>query len=427
MERVNIETERQDLFDVSIVIAMRFHISGNVTNDAIMDAFDRAVRSHEILGTKVKIDDDNVAYYERQDNRDSSNVMDTSSFVRNTISFEEADWQDILRREEKKRLRIEDGEFIRGFVYSPTDDTNVESNDKGTNILLMMHHLGGDGKSLVYFIETFMKCLSGNNSEFLEMRTIPAGDLSDKALKDRVGPLALVPKIFNKKWKKDSKRQEFSFEDMDKAYEEYWDTRESDVKEYVISPEMTAKILARCKEWNIGFTAYITTAFLRRMGRKLDIGYAVDARENGNRSMGNQATGISIKYAYNYDKSFRKNAEKVQRLMTKKLEDDGARNFILPFMAAFEPSLVDAINLEHVGIFNSKTSGKLADILGYKKKTKDLSITNLTKLDIADTYGNLKIDYFAFIPPVVSYGKNIIGLSTLGDCTVMTIHRIIKK
>lgn len=426
MERVNIETERQDLFDVSIVIAMRFHISGNVSNDAIRDAFDRAVRSHEILGTKVKIDDDNVAYYERPDNRDSSIVTDTSSFTRNKISFEESGWQDILRREEKKRFRIEDGEFIRGFVYSSTDDTKVESNDKGVSILFMMHHLGGDGKSLVYFIETFMKCLSGNDSGFFEMRTIPAGDLSDKALMDRVGPLALVPKIFNKKWKKDSKRQEFSFEDMDKAYEEYWDTRESDVKEYVISPEMTAKILDRCKEWNIGFTAYITTAFLRRMGRKLDIGYAVDARENGNKSMGNQATGISIKYAYNYEKTFRKNAEKVQSLMTKKLEDDGARNFILPFMAAFEPSLVDAINLEHADTFNSKTSGKLAEILGYRKKTKDLSITNLTKLDISDTYGNLKIDYFAFIPPVVSYGRNIIGLSTLGECTVMTIHRIKK-
>lgn len=453
MERVNIETERQDLFDVSIVIAMRFHIRGNVSETAIRTAFDRAVKYHEILGTRVKKDENDIAYYEKPDNMSPDKESDISSFDSNKILFEESDWLSIIRREEKKRFRIEEGEFIRGFVYASDDDVNVgssaESTGEGIDILFMMHHLGGDGKSLVYFIETFMKYLSENDpqtledieiSKFidevkgdlerkeernsLEMRTIPAGDLSDEALKDRVGPLALMPKIFNKQWLKDPKRQTFSFEDMDKAYEEYWSTRESEIKEYIISPEQTAKIHARCKEWNIGFTAYITTSFLRRMGRKLDIGYAVDAREDGNRSMGNQATGISIKYSYNYDKSFRKNAEKVQRLLTKKLEDEEARNFVLPFMAAFEPSLVDAINLEHAGTFKSKTSRKLANILGYRKKTKDLSISNLTRLDIPDTYGSLKIDFLSFIPPVISYGKNIIGLSTIGDCTIMTIHRI---
>ena len=432
MNRVYIETERQDLFDVSIVIAMRFHISGNVTESAIRMAFENAVRSHEILSTKVVIDAEGKAYYEKPEKENSANKLadSDSASSSNKLFFEVNDWQSIIHREEKKRFKIEEGEFIRGFVYESGSDESGE----GASILFMMHHLGGDGKSLVYFIETFMKCLAEEGTkDVLEMRTIPAGDISDKALKDRVGPLALVPKIYNKKWLKemDSKEEAgknvkrvFTFSDLDEAYDEYWKDRESEIKEYVIAPETMTNVLEKCKEWKIGFTAYFTTAFLRRMARKLDIGYAVDAREDGNKSMGNQATGISIKYAYNYDKSFRKNAEKVQSLMSNKLEDDGARNFILPFMAAFEPTLVDAINLEHAGAFRSKTSKSLANMLGYGKKTKDLSITNLTKLDIPDTYGSLKLDYFSFIPPVVSYGRNIIGLSTLGDCTVLTIHRI---
>ena len=432
MNRVYIETERQDLFDVSIVIAMRFHISGNVTESAIRIAFENAVRSHEILSTKVVIDAEGKAYYEKPEKENSANKLadSDSASSSNKLFFEVNDWQSIIHREEKKRFKIEEGEFIRGFVYESGSDESGE----GASILFMMHHLGGDGKSLVYFIETFMKCLAEEGTkDVLEMRTIPAGDISDKALKDRVGPLALVPKIYNKKWLKemDSKEEAgknvkrvFTFSDLDEAYDEYWKDRESEIKEYVIAPETMTNVLEKCKEWKIGFTAYFTTAFLRRMARKLDIGYAVDAREDGNKSMGNQATGISIKYAYNYDKTFRKNAEKVQSLMSNKLEDDGARNFILPFMAAFEPTLVDAINLEHAGAFRSKTSKSLANMLGYGKKTKDLSITNLTRLDIPDTYGSLKLDYFSFIPPVVSYGRNIIGLSTLGDCTVLTIHRI---
>lgn len=96
-------------------------------------------------------------------------------------------------------------------------------------------------------------------------------------------------------------------------------------------------------------------------------------------------------------------------------------------MAAFDPSLVDAINLEHAGSFTSKTSKALAKLLGYGKKTRELSITNLTKPDIPCTYGGLEIDFFSFIPPVVSNAVNVIGLSTLGDCTVMTLHRVKKN
>ncbi len=409
----NIETERADLFDVSILVAMKIHINGNVTEAELRDAFEKAVAAHEILNTRVCIEPDGRAYYRGVD---SYPEQDNAGLRNNRITFEDTDWKDIIKREEKKRFRIETGEFLKAFVF--------EYDPEGCGILFLMHHLGGDGKSLVYFIETFMKALSGEKPRFTEMKLIPAGDLKGKDSLDRLGPLAFIPKLYNKRWEKDEKRRSFTFKDSDAAYEEYWSKRESSVNEYVISPEMVSKILTKCRAWNIGFTAYITTAFLRKSGHRMDIGFAVDAREDGNRCMGNQATGISIKCTYDKKKSFRDNAVHVQELMDRKLEDKDLRNFILPFMASFEPTLVDAINLEHAGTFRSKTSKKLADILGYGKKTKNLSITNLTKLDIRDTYGGLKIDQFTFVPPVISYGKNILGISTLGDCTVMTLHRV---
>lgn len=95
--------------------------------------------------------------------------------------------------------------------------------------------------------------------------------------------------------------------------------------------------------------------------------------------------------------------------MRKKLNNLKYKFFILHFMAALNPTLVDALNLEHADYFHSKTSGKLAKILGYSSKTKDLSITNLTKADIPIQYDNYKIDEITFVPPVVSYGKNIIS------------------
>lgn len=436
--RYMIETERSDLFDVSIVIAMKVSIKGNVTEDSLRSAFEEAAQSHEILGSRVVIEEDGTAYYESavqegqqetqagmlgiQGSHETDQAVDLSKnnsyHQNNKIYFEDSSWLHILKREEKIRFKIEEGEFMKAFCY--------EMNDEGCSILFLMHHLGGDGKSFVYFIESFMRALSGEKLEFSRIRLIPAGPLDDKSKRDRLGPLAFVPKSYNKKWNKDTKKQVFSYADMDQGYDTYWKDHESVVEEYVIKPETVKNMLEKCREWNIGFTAYTTASFLRWLGRKADVGYAVDARTDGNRCMGNQATGISIKYAYNYNKSFKENAIKVQELMTKKLEDDQSKEFILPFMASFEPTLVDAINLEHAGSFRSKTSKSLANILGYRKKTKDMSVTNLTKLDIPEVYGDYKLDFFAFIPPVISYGKNIVGMSTLGDCTVLTLHRIKK-
>ena len=247
-----------------------------------------------------------------------------------------------------------------------------------------------------------------------------------KELRRKLGPAALIPGIYNGKWKKDPSKKVFLFSDLDEAYDSFWETRESKVSEYRISPEMQSKILTRCKAWDVRFTAYLITAFLRRSGRKMDIGLAADARTDHNRCMGNQATGISVQYTYRKKLSFRENVVRVQNLMDEKLEDEDKRMFFLPFIAAFDPTLLDALLLEHAGTFHSKTSGRLAKLMGYVKK-KDLSVTNLTKLDIPVSYGKYRIEYFSFVPPVIATAKNVIGVSTLGDCTIMTVHRMLNK
>ena len=89
----------------------------------------------------------------------------------------------------------------------------------------------------------------------------------------------------------------------------------------------------------------------------------------------------------------------------------------------YESTLVDAVNLEFAGHFHSRTTERLAKILGYGQNTKDTSITNLTRLDIPTDYGAYRLTDLIFVPPVVSYGKNIIGMVTIGDRLNTTYHR----
>ena len=108
--------------------------------------------------------------------------------------------------------------------------------------------------------------------------------------------------------------------------------------------------------------------------------------------------------------------------MKKKLTSNTYRYFVLKFMGSMDPTLKDTLNLERSGYFSSKHTSKIAEVLGYGKKVKDLSITNLTKADIPLIYGEYEIKEIVFIPPVISYGKNIIGIVTTGDVMNITRH-----
>ena len=130
-----IDTERGDLFDVNMMITMGVKASGSFSEKRVVDAFNKAVKSYEILNTKVLIDNEGHAFYERN-NENNNKVFFTSTFLKRLIN-----------EQEKKRFHIEDGEYLRLFVSIEKDESSF---------IFMLHHLGGDGKSLLYFIETII-------------------------------------------------------------------------------------------------------------------------------------------------------------------------------------------------------------------------------------------------------------------------------
>ncbi len=395
--KYKIDTERVDLFDVSIVITMCVKIKPMPSFEALETAFEKACKLNEVLNSKVVIEADGEAFY--VDNGKNSN----------SICKTEKGLTELIYENEKKRFRIEDGEFMRSFV-SPD------------GLIFIMHHLGGDGKSLVYFIETFMNCLAGIDCGYRPFKNLALEDLP----KDSGIPFAfrLLCDLWNKKWKKDKKV--FNFPDMDEAYERFWESHGThvEIREYM-KGELD-QLLGRAKAAHVSLTSLLVCDMLKNFDGKADVGFAVDGRQDGNRLMGNQATGISITYRYDRKKTFDRNAAAIHKLMQKKLSDNRYRFFVLHFMGRLDPTLKDALNLEHAGCFSSKISSKIADYLGYGEKVKDISITNLTRVDIPTKYGEYAIEQMAFVPPVVSYAKNVIGIVTVGDRMTVVDHRVEK-
>ena len=386
-----IETERGDIFDVNMMIAMEATVRGSATEDELILAFNEAVTTFEILNSKVVIDDNGDAFY------------DKTTSPKSSIQFRNVELSELIREQERIRFRIEDGEFLRCFISHVSSDT--------MKMCFLMHHLGGDGKSLMYFIEAFLKYLNGEKSEYqrivlLDKNTLP------QAAKLPLWAKWLV-KSYNKKWQKE--RRVFGFDDMAKAYEKFWENHSTVVRNEVTEGEKLREKLKACKNGGAGFTSYTIAEMIQDISMVQDVGLAVDGRLDGNRTMSNQATGISVKCKYNRNKSLVENAVAIDKSMKKKLNRIDFKYFVLRFMSEFDPTLVDAINLEFAGYFHCNVSDKLAKLLGYGYNTKDLSITNLTRIDIPTEYGNYHLIDLIFVPPVVSYGKNIIGMVTVGD------------
>ena len=411
--RARIETERVDLFDVNMMITMNVRINREVPFDALSAAFEKACKVHEVLNSRIVIEASGEAFYVEND-------APQNSFSKTTLGLAE-----LIGENEKRRFRLEDGEFLRGFL-SPD------------GLVFMMHHLGGDGKSLVYFIETFMRCLVGEENSMTclageePFTERPAGEecaqvpfrnltLENLPAKSKL-PFFYEPliKSWNRKWQKEKKI--FGFREMEEAYAKFWKDHQTEVSFERYEENEISYLLTRAKESGVSLTAWLITNMIKDSGKTMDIGLAVDGRMDQNRSMGNQATGISVQYKYQKGKSFEANAKAVHGLMQKKLSDDRYRFFVLQFMGKLDDTLKDALNLEHAGCFHGKMSAKLAQLLGYGDKVRDLSITNLTRADIPLQYGDYGIQEIIFIPPVVSYAKNVIGIVTAGDVMYVARH-----
>lgn len=390
--RYRIDTERVDLFDVNIIITMKVSLDKAIDFDAAKAAFTKACSFHEVLNSRVVIEDSGEAYY--VDNDDPHN----------SINMTDLDLEELINENERKRFRIEEGEFIRAFV----------SKD---GVIFMMHHLGGDGKSLIYFIETFMKCLAGQECESVPFRSLGLSDLPAESKLPFY--YKLLADSWNKKWKKE--RKVFGFDDMDNAYSGFWKDRKTEIELKRYSKEELGNMIRTAKSFGVSLTACFITDMIKELNSTQDVGLAVDGRTDGNRSMGNQATGISVKYRYDNRKSFEDNSKAVFKAMRRKLDDSRSRYLILRFMGLLDPTLKDSLNMVYAGCFRGRTACKVAALLGYGDNVKDISITNLTKVDIPLEYGEFHIKEIAFVPPVVSYAKNVIGIVTAGD--VMTVAR----
>lgn len=390
-----IRTERANLFEPNVYISMVVKISGMVSKEAVREAVEKAYEANEATMSRIVMEDGGDAYYEKMESSGCKFFFDSRSFIT------------IIKESEKNPFAIQKGELVRTYL-------TIENQEMV--LLIHAHHLVGDGKSILILVKDVMDGLSGKQPEYKPMFLIDQRFLRKKA-KLRLG-IRLALKNVNRKWEKVGKA--FTWEDYYDVHKRYWESHSSEIEAKTYSANELKK---NCKN-GATLNSYLITDFLRKTTESKVVGIPVNIREDDN-GMSNQTSGISIKCQYQTDKSFEENLSIIHKEIYKMIQNVNMKYFILLFMGQLNPSLVDSILLQTHGCYQNKLSKKMAGIMGYiGKEGRDLGVTNLTRIDIPNDYGSFRIEDILFIPPKVSYTRNVVGVCTYGDNLTVCHHKM---
>lgn len=399
MEKKNneIRKERTHLFSPNINIAISFCIRENLCIDTLKSAIDKAVQNNEIFSCRLGFKKNGQVFYEH------------SGRCIYTFQVLEGDWMDVVMEQASIPFDLPGGELIRFFALP---DKN------GTRLLIIAHHLAGDGLSIAYLAEDIMNALA---AETLIYKPLLLPDRKLILKNCSLNPIMqLMVNLLNRRWRKTG--NPFSYDEYLNMFRKYWSCHETIAYTSAIPPSLLLALRSQSKKYGITINSILITAFIKSANELSDVGIAASIRPEQFTGMGNYATGISIRYRYDTKKDFWKNAQAVHQLIYRKLNNPYKKFFLLKFMDSLEPGLIDSAYFSAYGGYQNKTSAIIQNMFGYNHNPKSISVTNLGKLPISAQYGDYHISDFIFLPPLVPNAKRLFGIVTLEDQMYITIH-----
>lgn len=388
-------TERTHLFAPNIQVVQKVSIYGISSIQSLENAIRSACDLQESLNCKIVIDEKGESKYEK-----------TRAIVPINIVYE--DWKTLVLQQARIRMQIEEGELIRFFLIPKTSETEL---------VIIAHHLAGDGSSITYLIEDIMNILSGENPSFKKLKIIKGQDLPKESR------MPFLPKLYikslNNRWLRE--RKIYSFIDCKEVFKEYWNHIDHDLFSHEFTKEETEYICQYAKKADITVNSLLTTVMLDTFGKEADVGLAVSIRENY-RGMANLVTGIAFKYKYKNRKGLVKNAQGVHKVIRKKVIRPKNRYFVLRFLDLLDGPFIDSACVNRYVRKVGNPSNTLCKLMQYSENLRDIGISNLMKVDIRCNYGKMRIDHLVFLPPIVPYGRRICGVATLEGKLNLTMH-----
>lgn len=353
-----------------------------------------AVRKFEILNCRILQDEEGECYYVPKEHFTMPHIE-----IRDYMQ----DAQEFINEQEKIEFDLEKGEIIR-FIISR--DTNK------VVLSIVQHHMAGDGKSLLLFLQEIMFQLegikAGNIIGCSEKDVVPVQQITRKSISKFV-ERDEIEEIFineiNSEWDKMEKKF-FTLQELHQLFKKYWECNETKVATATVSNDKLNKFLTACKVNCVTVNnAMINSIFKSIKEKSKKICVIVDLRTEECNGFGNFASSIIVDVMYDEKLDFWDNARNVQKLISGLIEDRTKLYAGLLLKEKVNNALIDGAYFESISKLGNRLISEYNDLNGISEDGIPLVISNLGKNTIQEEYGELKIEELSVFSPL-SVGLN---------------------
>lgn len=400
--------ERNMVSGTSMHIIYSVVISGGANVEDLKVAIDYAVNNFESLRCRILQDEYGDAYYVMRENR-CSPFIEVRDYHLNE--------QEFMHEQQRIPFRYDQGELVRFYIEKMENNHLV--------LRMVLHHLGGDGKSGLVLIDTIMRNLQDiaeKNFQFVDKELIPLQLLSKEYLGEKLEMSDLIKAYsdeINRKWKKE--KVVFDYDDYLQMFEKYWETHNSSLKCVRIKKNVLKSVHKLAKENGVSINSVLVTAVAKYFIESEKIVVVVDSIPDGYGRLGNFAGGIAIDSTYDEEKSFWDNAIYLHNQIHACLKDRNASLFGSAMKALLDCSFYDAINYQDAGCYENELVKEYNAMFGGAHMP--LIISNIGRFSMAEQgYGRFSVEEVQFGSPKVPSADCNMGVVSVGDHMVINME-----
>jgi hypothetical protein len=409
-------------------VSMITRINGDVSPEKLCLAINTACKTHPLLGARIVFDDNNNAWFS------TDNVPQPS--VKITPRVSDTQWFDKLQHEITIPFDLEQGPMIRFMLVH---------SEKVSELIIICNHSICDGMSLVYLVRDVLSYYVNPEKE---IEVVPPQNMIDFLPKKSFSISSIMMRIFiaqaNKKWKK--KPYTFKYEDSVAIQNTYWDKNRFNTVLLELDPNQTRDLSKRCRENGVTVGSTVNAAFIAAREEikgpfkknQKQIWIPFDLRRHAKEEIGDVfclcVGAPSFPYTYNSKKPFWENVsilhdeihKRVEKLDSEALEvlnfhptlTDALSSFA-PFAKVVPEAYTQTENLTQ--FLNDEKNIAFSFAKKAEKMVPGTIPSNLGRLNIPKTYGDLKIDRMVFLPVMSNSVPLTLGGVSIGDRLVFSL------
>ena len=388
-------------------VVMAARIRGHVDFGETRSAIEKLRTRHSLLAVRVRIDDNDKAWYT---NKDVPRLPFRA--IERKTDFQ---WLDVALEEYKTSFPVDIGPLVRfALLYS----------DEVSELIICGHHAICDGISLAYLIRDILKKLATPSDIVEQLPLPPAVDFEMVPNPPKKGFVAnAVISLVNRAWRK--KKLRFDFNLMKQMHKRYWQEN-SNVRQLTwrLSESKTTKLVKCCREKGVTVNSVLWAVFLVAQDKvqgsdelfRSRAGLAINTRNKlkvpVGESFGFYASSHRVFLKNFQGKSFWDTATTIHEQLKRSI--NSADPFKMLSATLLAPTLIDSLYFSKYGFFTNGISTKLLKKMMWDKVNYGYAITNVGRVDIPTSYGDLKLD--AVYGPLVysDVNEKTVGVITVG-------------